>query len=123
MKIALYIEDGLEQIVLTPQSKAATDEGEWLAYRKAVNTILAELIAPYERDLVKLIQIGNAACDKIVALSTPTTQPPAAETRLREAIIEQCAKVAHEQIMTLADMDGVTMNYNIIRWQSQKMRL
>jgi len=40
--------------------------------RKAVNRVLAELIAPYEVDVVKRMEIGNRACSEIlVALDQP----------------------------------------------------
>ena len=50
-----------------------------LTARKAVNTILAELLAPFIPDLCDLIETGNAACTKILAaMSTPTETPTAA---------------------------------------------
>ena len=43
-----------------------------LAARKAVNCVLAPLLAPYISDMPELIEVGNQACTEILAALTPS---------------------------------------------------
>lgn len=46
-----------------------------LAARKAVNCVLAPLLAPYISDMPELIEVGNQACTEILAALTPSPCP------------------------------------------------
>lgn len=65
-------------------SKPTPVEAGALERAKAVNTILAELIGPYEGDIVKRIEIGNRACRAILAALSETLPADSLDASLRD---------------------------------------
>lgn len=69
-------------------STAGVDD---FAARKAVNGVLAGLLAPLMSDLPKMIEVGNQACTEILAALASLSQTPATpmvQEGLREALDE-----------------------------------
>lgn len=83
-KNADRIADTLARIASIEANSPGIGESGALRERKAVNMILAELIAPYEPDFVKRVEIGNAACSDILAALNPSPAASSPEPTLGE---------------------------------------